>query len=663
MNSNLKDIISTIRVLSADQIEKANSGHPGTPLGVAPLVATLFTEELNINPTNPDFFNRDRFILSAGHASSMLYSILHLCGYDITKEDLMNFRQLGSRTPGHPEIHVTAGVDCSTGPLGAGISNAVGFAVAEKILAAKFNKPGLNIVDHYTYALCGDGCMMEGIENEAASLAGTWELGKLIVFYDSNRITIEGSTDIAFTEDVALRHESLGWQVIKAGSVDDLDSLRNAIKAAKAEKKKPTLIIVESHIGFGSPKVDSASSHGAPLGAEALKALKDNLNWTLEPFEIPDSVKPLANEMKEKGAQLEKTWDMLVQEYAKAYPEDYKTFMSWINKTNIEDAINDPSLFEVSQDAKATRNYCGETLAKLDKIIPNMAIGSADLGPSNCTTIKGKEFFSSENPTGTEFHYGVREHAMGGICNGMALHGGLIPMCATFFVFSDYMKYSIRMSAMMKLPVTYIFSHDSIAVGEDGPTHQPIEHLAAIRSIPGIDVYRPCDALETAVAFAHALKNDGPTAIITSRQKLISHGLSSKEGAFKGGYVLSNGTKETPDVILIATGSEVGTCVKAQEVLASRGISARIVSMPCMEVFDKQSIEYKESVLPKSIRARVAVEAASSMSWGKYVGIDGAYVCKDDFGTSAPFAKLFDFYGFTAENIANVAESVIIKNN
>ena len=345
MNSNLKDIISTIRVLSADQIEKANSGHPGTPLGVAPLVATLFTEVLNINPTNPDFFNRDRFILSAGHASSMLYSILHLCGYDITKEDLMNFRQLGSRTPGHPEIHVTAGVDCSTGPLGAGISNAVGFAVAEKILAAKFNKPGLNIVDHYTYALCGDGCMMEGIENEAASLAGTWELGKLIVFYDSNRITIEGSTDIAFTEDVALRHESLGWQVIKAGSVDDLDSLRQAIKSAKKETKKPTLIIVESHIGFGSPKVDSASSHGAPLGAEALKALKENLNWTLEPFEIPESVKPLADEMKDKGSKLEKEWDSLVNEYAKAYPEDYKTFMSWINKTNIDDAINDPSLF------------------------------------------------------------------------------------------------------------------------------------------------------------------------------------------------------------------------------------------------------------------------------------------------------------------------------
>lgn len=657
--SNLQDVIKTIRVLSADEIEKANSGHPGTPLGVAPLVAELFTEELNICPKNPKFFNRDRFILSAGHASSMLYAVLHLCGFDVTKEDLANFRQLGSRTPGHPEINVTAGVDCSTGPLGAGISNAVGFAVAEKILAAKFNKPGLNLVDHYTYALCGDGCMMEGIENEAASLAGTWKLGKLILFYDSNRITIEGSTDIAFTEDVAKRHEALGWQVIKAGSVDDLDSIRKAIKEAKKETSKPSLIIVESHIGFGSPKVDSAASHGAPLGVDAMKEFKKNMDWNLEPFEIPESVKDLAPFMINKGEKLENEWNKLNKEYKEKYPEEYNEFISWIEKKNVEAALNDPSLFNVNKEAKASRNYCGETLATLDKLIPNIAIGSADLGPSNCTVIKGKEFFSPENPTGTEFHFGVREHAMGGICNGMALHGGLVPMCATFFVFSDYMKYSIRMSAMMKLPVTYIFSHDSIAVGEDGPTHQPIEQLAALRSIPGIDVYRPSDALEVAVAFAHALKKDGPTAIITSRQKLIAHNMSTKEGAEKGGYVLSNGYKEVPDVILISSGSEVGTCVQAQEVLKNRGISARVVSMPCMEVFDRQDKEYKESVLPKSIRARVAVEAASSMPWGKYVGLDGAYVCKDTFGTSAPFAKLFDYYGFTAENIANVAENLI----
>jgi transketolase len=657
--SNLQDVIKTIRVLSADEIEKANSGHPGTPLGVAPLVAELFTEELNICPKNPKFFNRDRFILSAGHASSMLYAVLHLCGFDVTKEDLANFRQLGSRTPGHPEINVTAGVDCSTGPLGAGISNAVGFAVAEKILAAKFNKPGLNLVDHYTYALCGDGCMMEGIENEAASLAGTWKLGKLILFYDSNRITIEGSTDIAFTEDVAKRHEALGWQVIKVGSVDDLDSIRKAIKEAKKETSKPSLIIVESHIGFGSPKVDSAASHGAPLGADAMKEFKKNMDWNLEPFEIPESVKDLAPFMINKGEKLENEWNKLNKEYKEKYPEEYKEFISWIEKKNVEAALNDPSLFNVNKEAKASRNYCGETLATLDKLIPNIAVGSADLGPSNCTVIKGKEFFSPENPTGTEFHFGVREHAMGGICNGMALHGGLVPMCATFFVFSDYMKYSIRMSAMMKLPVTYIFSHDSIAVGEDGPTHQPIEQLAALRSIPGIDVYRPSDALEVAVAFAHALKKDGPTAIITSRQKLIAHNMSTKEGAEKGGYVLSNGYKEVPDVILISSGSEVGTCVQAQEVLKNRGISARVVSMPCMEVFDRQDKEYKESVLPKSIRARVAVEAASSMPWGKYVGLDGSYVCKDTFGTSAPFAKLFDYYGFTAENIANVAENLI----
>lgn len=659
MYSNLNGLTKTIRILSADQIEKANSGHPGTPLGVAPLMAELYANQIHVNPKNPGFFNRDRFVLSCGHASSMLYSILHLCGYDVTKEDLSNFRQLHSRTPGHPEIGVTSGVDCSTGPLGQGIANGVGFAVAEKILANKFNKPDAKVIDHYTYVLCGDGCMMEGIENEAASLAGTWELGKLILFYDSNRITIEGSTDLAFTEDVAKRHEALGWQVIKVGSVDNIDKIREAIAAAKANEKQPSLIIVESHIGFGSPKVDSASSHGAPLGAEALQALKDNLNWTLPPFEVPEDVKDLAQYKQAEGKEIEDKWNELLKTYSEKYPEDYKELISWVHNEGKKIAINDPELFNVNPNSIATRNHCGEVLAKLDKYLPNLAIGSADLGGSNCTVIKGKEYFSKENPTGLEFHYGVREHAMGAICNGMALHGGLVPMCATFFVFADYMKYSIRMSALMKLPVTYIFSHDSIGVGEDGPTHQPVEQLVSIRSIPGLDVYRPCDGVETAAAFAHALSANGPTAIITTRQKLLVHNKSTKEGALKGGYILSDSDKKVPDVIIMASGSEVGICVQAQEALKEKGISARIVSMPSMEVFDKQSKEYQEEVLPKQVKARLAVEAATGKEWGKYVGIDGDYICMQDFGTSAPFSKLFDYYGFNVQNVVDKASALV----
>ncbi len=659
MYSNLEGLIKTIRILSADQIEKAKSGHPGTPLGVAPLMAELYANQIHVNPKNPGFFNRDRFVLSCGHASSMLYSTLHLCGFDVTKEDLSEFRQLHSRTPGHPEIGVTSGVDCSTGPLGQGIANGVGFAVAEKILANKFNKADAKIVDHYTYVLCGDGCMMEGIENEAASLAGTWGLGKLILFYDSNRITIEGSTDLAFTEDVAKRHEALGWQVIKVGSVDNVEKIRQAIKDAKANETQPSLIIVESHIGFGSPKVDSESSHGAPLGAEALQALKDNLNWTLPPFETPDDVKDLAAYKQAEGQKIEDEYNKLLKTYSEKYPNEYKEFLSWVHNEGKKVAIDDKELFNVNPNSIATRNHCGEVLAKLDKDIPNIAIGSADLGGSNCTVIKGKEYFSKENPTGLEFHYGVREHAMGAICNGMALHGGLVPMCATFFVFADYMKYSIRMSALMKLPVTYIFSHDSIGVGEDGPTHQPVEQLVSIRSIPHLDVYRPCDGVETAAAFVHAMSNNGPTAIITTRQKLLVHNKSTKEGALKGGYILVDSEKKVPDIIIMASGSEVGICVEAHEELKKQGIDARVVSMPSMEVFDRQSKEYQDSVLPKATKARLAVEATTAKEWGKYVGIDGDYICMQDFGTSAPFSKLFEYYGFTAQNVVDKAKALV----
>ena len=655
----INDVIKSVRVLSAEQVEKANSGHPGTPLGAAPIISTLFGKFMKIAPTKPDFFNRDRFVLSSGHASAMLYSILHVCGYDVTAEDLASFRQYGSRTPGHPEVGVTPGVDCSTGPLGQGIANAVGMALAERILSAKFNKPGYNLVDHYTYALCGDGCMMEGVENEAASLAALWKLGKLIVIYDSNRITIEGNTDISFVEDVAARHKALGWHVVRAGNAENLETLADALEQARAEDGKPSLIIVSSTIGYGAPNAGTSSVHGAPLGKEGLRSLKNTLDWTCDPFCVPDTVKTFAEDMKAKGEKHVSEWTELLEKARKQYPTHVEEFEKWLSGDYARKAINAPELYNITKTSSATRNLCGEALAVVDKLVPNLVGGSADLAPSNCTAIKGKEYYSPETSAGRAIHFGVREHAMAAICNGLALHGGLLPFCATFFVFSDYMKYAIRMSALMKLPVTYVLSHDSIGVGEDGPTHQPVEQLTSLRSIPGLYTFRPSDGTETSVAFARALEGVAPTAIVTSRQKLPAHNLSTKEGALKGGYVLSNGSKEMPDLILMASGSEVGLCLEAQKVLEEKGVSARVVSMPCMDLYKEQSAEYKESVLPKSVRARVAVEAGSRMSWGEFVGLDGAYVCMDEFGESAPANKLFEKYGFTVENVVKVAESLL----
>ena len=655
----LNDVIKAIRVLSASQVQAANSGHPGTPLGGAPVIAVLFGKHMKINPSNPDFFDRDRFVLSAGHASAMLYSTLHCCGYDVTAADLAGFRQLHSRTPGHPEIGVTPGVDCSTGPLGQGIANAVGMALSEKILSARFNKPDCTVVDHYTYAFCGDGCMMEGIESEAASLAGTWKLGKLIVIYDSNRITIEGSTDLAFTEDVAARHAAQGWQVIKAGSADDVGAACKAIEDAKAETDKPSLIIVNSTIGFGSPKAGTSGVHGAPLGADGMTALKSNLDWNCTDFNTPDTVKEFADRMRIKGENAERDWDKRLKKYANIYPDDYTEFIKWLTNAYADAVSASVGKLDIVKEAAATRNACGTILTQVDSLVPNITGGSADLSPSNCTDIKGKEFYSPENPSGRALHFGVREHAMAAVCNGIALHGGLLPFCATFFVFSDYMKYAIRMSALMKLPVTYILSHDSIGVGEDGPTHQPVEQLASLRSIPRLDVFRPADGTETAAAFVRALRREGPTAIVTSRQKLVASNLSSVDKALCGGYVLSDGGRKKPGVILMASGSEVGLCLEAQKLLAADGVNAWVVSMPCMELFARQSDEYKEKVLPKSVRARVAVEAASRMPWGEYVGLDGAYLCLDRFGESAPADKLFPLYGFTAEAVATAAKKIL----
>ena len=657
----IEDLIKTIRVLSAEEVEKAKSGHPGTPLGAAPVMATLFGKFMKIAPEDPGFFDRDRFVLSSGHASAMLYATLHACGFDVTEDDLASFRQMGSRTPGHPEAGVTPGVDCSTGPLGQGVANAVGMALAERILAAKFNKPGCTLVDHYTYAFCGDGCMMEGIENEAASLAGLWKLGKLIVIYDSNHITIEGDTDISLVEDVAARHKALGWHVIRAGNAENTDALAEAIAAARAEDGRPSLVIVSTTIGYGAPNAGTSSVHGAPLGEEGMRALKERLDWKCEPFREPDSVAEFAEEMKAKGREHTAKWHAGLDRAREQYPALVAEFESWLSGDAARAAAGSPELYNLPEGSAATRNLCGAALAVADRLVPNLTGGSADLSPSNCTAIKGKEYYSPETSAGRAIHFGVREHAMAAVCNGIALHGGLVPFCSTFFVFSDYMKYAMRMSAMMKLPVTYILSHDSIGVGEDGPTHQPVEQLAALRSMPGMYVFRPCDATEVAAAFSRALTLVAPTAIVTSRQKLPAHGLSTKEGALRGAYVLKEGCKKKPDVILMASGSEVGLCLDAQALLEKNGVSARVVSVPCMDLFAEQSEEYKESVLPKKVRARVAVEAASRMCWGEYVGLDGAYVCLDRFGESAPAGKLFEKYGFTPENVAAVAEGVLKK--
>ena len=661
MANYMDELISSVRVLAAEQVEAARSGHPGTPLGIAPEAAALFADVMKIVPSEPSFFDRDRFVLSSGHASAMLYAVLHCVGYDIGADDLKHFRGYDSITPGHPEVGVTPGVDCSTGPLGQGVANAVGMALAEKILAARYNKPDCEIVSHYTFAVCGDGCMQEGIENEAASLAGTMKLGKLILVYDSNGITIEGSTQLAFTEDVAARHRALGWHVQTVDDAEDVASFERAVAAAKAESGMPSLIIVKSVIGRGAPGQGTSAVHGAPLGADGLKVLKDNLGWTLPPSETPLIVKKHAELKIREGKEISRQWEMRLAYYKEHYPKEYAEFTACLSGERKAEAAASENLMRFSGGDMATRNLCGEILSQVNAMLPNLFGGSADLSPSNCTAVKGREYYSPQTPKELAVHFGVREHAMAAICNGAALHGGLVPFCATFFVFSDYMKYAMRMSALMQLPVIYILSHDSIGVGEDGPTHQPVEQLAGLRAMPGMYVYRPCDGTETAAAFARALTAQSPTAIVTSRQKLVAHGLSSKQGALRGGYILKD-CKGTPDVILMSSGSEVGICLEAERELSAGGVKVRVVSMPCLDVFEEQDGDYKQKVLPANVRARVAVEAASSMSWGKYVGLDGAYVCMDEFGMSAPADKLAQKYGFTAKNVAATANAVINKN-
>ncbi|NLC16303.1 MAG: transketolase [Clostridiales bacterium] len=658
MDSITSKAINAIRMLSADAIQKATSGHPGLPLGAAPMAYELWANHMTHNPKNPKFFNRDRFVLSAGHGSMLLYSLLHLFGYGLEIEDIKNFRQLNSKTPGHPEYGHTAGVETTTGPLGQGVANAVGMAIAESMLAARFNKDGFNIVDHYTYVIAGDGCMMEGIESEAASLAGTLKLGKLIVLYDSNDISIEGNINIAFCEDVAARHKAQGWDIQYVKDGNDLEELSKAINAAKAAKDKPSLIVVKTQIGYGSPLAGTHDCHGSPLGEENIKKTREFLGWNYEPFEVPSEVYEHYNNLAKRGIEAEERWNNLVQKYKELYPQEYDEFMGML-ENKIPELVKIESLWEFADKADATRNSSGIILNKLADILPNLIGGSADLSPSTKTYLKNKGSYSADNRVGRNLHFGVREHAMAAVCNGIYLHGGFNVFCSTFFVFSDYMKNAIRLSALMNIPVIYVLTHDSIGVGEDGPTHQPIEHLIALRAIPNLKVFRPADGCETTAAYISALSGTSPTAIVLSRQNLPQLNADGR-GALKGGYVLSDCEGE-PDVILMASGSEVEVILKAQELLKEQGVKSRVVSMPCMEVFEAQSPEYKESVLPDRIRARVAVEAGSSYSWHKYTGLDGKVLGVDSFGASAPAKQLFELYGLTAENVANAAKELLKK--
>ncbi len=652
--------INCIRILSAEAIEKAKSGHPGITMGAAPMAFELWSKKMKHSPKNPDWFNRDRFVLSAGHGSMLLYSLLHLFGYGVTIEDIKSFRQLGSITPGHPEAGHTPGVDASTGPLGQGFANAVGMAIAEKHLASKFNKEGFNIIDHYSFALCGDGCIMEGISYEAASLAGSLGLGKVIVLYDSNNITIEGDTNLAFTEDVKARFQAMGWQTLYVEDGNDLEAIGRAIDEAKAEINKPSLIEIKTVIGYGSPnKAGSNASHGAPLGEEEVAATKKNLGWNYEEsFFVPDEVKAemskITTDLEAEKAQ----WDKLYADYKKAYPDLAAELESWI-KDDFALALADDDSFWNNDEECATRDSSSKILNKAAEIMPNLFGGSADLAPSNKSIMEGRDYFTKENPTGSNIHFGIRELAMTAIGNGMLLHGGIRPYIATFFVFSDYVKPALRVSAISNLPLINIFTHDSIGVGEDGPTHQPVEQLASFRSTPNCLVFRPCDTNETAAAWYTALtRKDMPTLMAYTRQKTKNLHIDGRQ-ALKGGYIVRD--SEKVDVIIIATGSEVGIAYDAYDLLKAKGIGARIVSMPCVELFEEQTAEYKESVLPASVTKRIAVEASSDQSWYRYVGIEGKIIGMTEFGKSAPYAKLFDYYGFTAENVAKTAEEILSK--
>ncbi len=652
--------INTIRLLAAEAVQKANSGHPGLPMGAAPAAFTLWSEHLRHNPGRPDWFDRDRFILSAGHGSMLLYSMLHLFGYGLEMDELKRFRQLDSKTPGHPEYGHTVGVEATTGPLGQGIANAVGMAMAEAYLAEKFNKEGFNIIDHYTYALAGDGCMMEGVASEAASLAGSLGLGKLIVLYDSNDITIEGSTSIAFRENVGRRFEAYGWQVQRVEDGNDTEAVSRAIAAAKAEKNKPSLIEVRSIIAYGSPKKQGkASAHGEPLGDANIAEAKEYLGWEpKEAFHVPEEVLEYMKALRLEAEKNTLAWDEKLEKYRAAYPGLAAEFNDWVAGKLPEPFTYKEIFSTYVPKATATRAASGDLLQILAGKIPNLLGGSADLAPSTKTLINGRGDFSMEDHSGANLHFGVREHAMAAAANGMLLHGGLRPYVSTFFVFTDYMKASMRLSALMKLPVIYVLTHDSIGVGEDGPTHQPVEHLAALRSIPGFTVFRPADARETAAGWLAALNWHSPTALILTRQNLpLLEG--SGEEALKGAYVLLDSKKEVPEILLMASGSEVYLVLEAGKALQAMGVDARVVSMPSWELFEEQSPAYRQSILPNSARKRLAVEAGASFGWHRYVGLDGDTVTMESFGASAPADELFNAFGYTVGHILEKAKALL----
>lgn len=651
--------INTIRVLSSQMVDKANSGHPGLPLGAAPMAFTLWDKAMKHNPKNPHWFNRDRFILSAGHGSALVYSLLHIFNYGLEMEELKNFRQLGSKTPGHPEYSHTVGVEATTGPLGQGMSMAVGLAMAEKHLASVFNTPKYEIIDHYTYTIVGDGCMMEGITNEAASLAGTLGLDKLIVLYDSNSISIEGNTEIAFTENVRARFEALQFNTYFIEDGNDTQAILATIEKAKANKNgKPHFIEIITKIGFGSPQEGSEKAHGSPLGTEGTQTLKSNLGWEYEEdFYVPQEVKEYLTSVNERQAGYEQEWNDLYEEYKAENPELAKRLENW-KSDNFDLSILDSEEFYEFDKPLASRAASGQSLNKLAKVVENFFGGSADLAPSNNSEIKGSAYITKDDFKGKNIHYGVREHAMAAVANGISLHGGLLPFVATFFVFSDYLKPALRLSAIMKRKVIYILTHDSIGVGEDGPTHQPIDQMAMLRAIPNVINLRPADNRETAHAWAYAMRaKDMPITLALTRQTLPDLD-GSGEGLSKGAYILKDYGDE-PQIILLASGSEVNLVNEAAKALYEEGTSVRVVSVPSFELFEAQDESYKESVLPKSIRKRLAVEVYNDNSWYKYIGLDGKLISLNRFGESAPGDEVFEYLGFTVENVIKEAKNLL----
>ena len=667
MSTDLDQLcINTIRMLSVDGVQKANSGHPGMPMGAAAMAYVLWTRFLRHNPKNPGWPDRDRFVLSAGHGSMLLYSLLHLSGYDLSLETLQNFRQWGSKTPGHPEHRLTPGVETTTGPLGQGFANGVGMALAERYLAARFNRPGHHIVDHFTYGIVSDGDLMEGISHEAASLAGHLGLGKLIYFYDDNHISIEGDTDIAFTENRTGRFVAYGWHVQRVDDGNDLAALEQALNEARKETRRPSLIAVRTHIGYGSPnKQDTAGVHGEPLGPEEIKLTKDNLKWPREPrFLVPDEVSAHFRQAIDAGRKLEKRWQAAFEAYRENFEAPAAEWDRWVSGRLAEGWQNDIPVFESDDKGLATRVASGTVLNAVAPKIANLIGGSADLAPSTKTLLEGEADYQAANYTGRNLRFGVREHAMGGILNGMALHGGLIPYGATFLVFSDYMRPAIRLAALTELKVIYVFTHDSIGVGEDGPTHQPIEHLASLRAIPNLTVIRPCDANETAEAWRAAISHrSGPVALALSRQNLPTLDRKSEyapaEGLHQGAYILSEAAGNKPDVILIASGSEVQIALEAAEMITAKGPAVRVVSMPSWELFEAQPAEYHHRILPPQIKAKIAIEAGSAQGWHRYVGQSGHIIALDHFGASAPAKVLYEKFGLTADSVVEKALEIV----